>query len=254
MQTTEAGKKQIFTPPESLIDGRMHYCPGCMHGVIHRIIAETMDEFGLMETAVGLASVGCSVFAYDYFLCDMIQVAHGRAPAVATGLKRALPEAFVFAYQGDGDLASIGMGEIIHAASRGENITIFFLNNAVFGMTGGQMAPTTLPDQKTSTTPTGRDTTEAGHPIRICELLSTLDGPAYIARVAAISPKYIRQAKRAIQRSFQAQQEKRGFALVEILSTCPTRWKMSPTECCKWSEEHMLPYFPVKEFVNWDDK
>ena len=244
--------KELYTPPAALAPVRMHYCPGCSHGIIHRMIAEALDEFNLVDRAVGIASVGCSVFAYDYFECDMVQVAHGRAPAVATGIKRSLPESFVFAYQGDGDLAAIGMAEIIHAASRSENITIFFINNAVFGMTGGQLAPTTLIGQKTSTTPLGRDPKTAGYPIRVCELLSALQGPAYIARVTAATPKYVRQAKRAIKRAFQAQIEGRGFAMVEILCTCPTRWKMSAADCSKWIEENMSPYYPLGEFANWE--
>jgi 2-oxoglutarate ferredoxin oxidoreductase subunit beta len=245
--------KEIFAPPAALASGRMGYCPGCSHGIIHRLIAEALDEFKLVDCAVGIASVGCSVFAYDYFECDMVQVAHGRAPAVATGLKRSLPDSFIFAYQGDGDLAAIGMGEIIHAASRGENITIFFINNAVFGMTGGQLAPTTLLGQKTSTTPLGRDPKTAGYPIRVCELLSALEGPAYIARVTAATPKYVRQAKRAVKRAFQAQIEGRGFSLVEILCTCPTRWKLPPADCSKWIEENMTPHYPLGEFINWED-
>lgn len=252
MQISEQAR-EVYAPPESLAPGRMHYCPGCAHGTIHRMIAEALDEMGLSDTAVGIASVGCSVFAYNFFEIDMVQAAHGRAPAVATGLKRALPDSFVFAYQGDGDLASIGMGEIIHAASRGERITIFFINNAVFGMTGGQLAPTSLPGQKTSTSPSGRLAETSGHPIRICELLSTLQGPAYIARVAATTPQQIRQTKRAIRRAFTAQVEGRGFSLVEVLSTCPTRWRMTPKDCARWVDEHMIPYFPLKEFVNWED-
>ncbi len=246
-------ERQIFSSPQALAERRMHYCPGCSHGIIHRLVAEALDELKLTDQAVGIASVGCSVFAYHYFECDMVQAAHGRAPAVATGLKRALPEAVVFAYQGDGDLAAIGMGETIHAAARGENITIFFINNAVFGMTGGQLAPTTLVGQKTSTTPRGRDPQEAGYPIRVCELLATLQGPAYIARVAAVSPREVLRAKKAIKRAFQAQIQGRGFSLVEILSTCPTRWKMSPAEACRHSEKAMTAQFPLGVFADWDD-
>ena len=245
--------KVIYAPPAALSPGRMHYCPGCTHGIIHRLIAETMDELGITDDTVGIASVGCSVFAYNYFECDMVQTAHGRAPAVATGLKRALPEATVFAYQGDGDLASIGMAETIHAASRGENITIFFINNAVFGMTGGQLAPTTLIGQKTSTTPRGREAKDAGYPIKICEMLATLEGPAYLARVTPVTPKLAREAKRAIRRAFLTQMQGRGFALVELLSTCPNRWKMTPKKCCEWVEQEMTPHFPLGEFVNWKD-
>jgi 2-oxoglutarate/2-oxoacid ferredoxin oxidoreductase subunit beta len=242
----------IYTRPEALTQIRMTYCPGCAHGIIHRLIAEVMDEMKLTDHTVGIASVGCSVFAYDYFSCDMIQAAHGRAPAVATAVRRALPESIVFAYQGDGDLASIGTGEIIHAAARGENITIFFINNAVFGMTGGQMAPTTLIGQKTSTSPQGRDPQTNGYPIRICELLSSLQGPAYIARTTVISPKYVRQTKRIIRKAFQAQIEKRGFSLVELLSTCPTRWKMSVNDCAQWVENNMAEFYPMREFVDFE--
>jgi 2-oxoglutarate/2-oxoacid ferredoxin oxidoreductase subunit beta len=244
--------KQIFAPPQALFEGRMHYCPGCTHGIIHRLIAEVMDELKLTDRAVGIASVGCSVFADQYFVADMVQAAHGRAPAVATGLKRALPDAIIFAYQGDGDLASIGTAEIIHAATRGEKITIFFINNAVFGMTGGQMAPTTLLGQTTSTTPFGREAETAGNPIRICEMLATLKGPAYLARATVTSPKRVREAKRAIRQAFRAQIEGKGFALVELLSSCPTRWKMSPEAACQWIEEKMLSYYPLQEFVNWE--
>jgi len=253
MTAVEGEVKEVYSGPAALAPVRMHYCPGCTHGLIHRLIAEAMDELDLTGRAVGIASVGCSVFAYDYFLCDMVQTAHGRAPAVATGLKRALPEAVIFTYQGDGDLAAIGMAETIHAASRGENITIFFINNAVFGMTGGQLAPTTLLGQKTTTTPRGRSPQEAGYPIKVCELLATLEGPAYIARVTAASPKEVRTAKRAVRRAFLAQLQGRGFSLVEILSTCPTRWKMSPEECCDWTAKEMTAVFPPGEFVNWKD-
>jgi len=227
----------------------MHYCPGCTHGIVHRLVAEAMDEFEVAERAVGVAPVGCAVFAYNYFACDMIEAAHGRAPAVATGVKRVRPELFVFTYQGDGDLASIGIAETIHAAARGENITVVFINNAVYGMTGGQMAPTTLPGMKTTTTPYGRDRRLAGNPIRVCELLSALDGPAYLARVTVTSPRRIRQAKRTIRRAFKAQLEELGFALVEVLSTCPTRWGMPPRDALEWLEDNMVPYYPLKEFV-----
>jgi 2-oxoglutarate ferredoxin oxidoreductase subunit beta len=253
MSVAEDELKEIYSSPAALAPLRMHYCPGCTHGIVHRLIAEVMDELHLTDGAVGIASVGCSVFAYDYFQCDMVQAAHGRAPAVATGLKRALPEATVFAYQGDGDLAAIGMAETIHSAARGENITIIFINNAVFGMTGGQLAPTTLVGQKTSTTPRGRDPREAGYPIRVCELLATLQGPAYLARTTVVSPKYVREAKRRLRRAFLAQLQGRGFSLVEILSTCPTRWRMSPQEACQWVEKEMTACFPIGEFVNWEE-
>ncbi len=244
------GERQVvFSRPESLAPVRMHYCPGCTHGIIHRLVAEMLDEFDLVERAVGIAPVGCAVFAYDYFNCDMIEAAHGRAPAVATGVKRVRPDLFVFSYQGDGDLASIGMAETIHAAARGENITVVFVNNAVYGMTGGQMAPTTLLGQVTSTTPFGRDAKTAGHPIRMCELLATLDGPAYLARVTVTSPRRVREAKRALRRAFEAQERGLGFALLEVLSTCPTRWGMPPEKALSWVEDEMTTQYPIKEFV-----
>ncbi len=242
-------RQVVFARPKSLAPIRMHYCPGCTHGIVHRLVAELLDEFDLVERAVGIAPVGCAVFAYDYFNCDMIEASHGRAPAVATGVKRVRPDLFVFSYQGDGDLASIGMAETIHAAARGENITIVFINNAVYGMTGGQMAPTTLPGQITSTTPFGRDPKTAGNPIRICELLSALDGPAYLARVTVTSPRRIREAKRALRKAFQAQERGLGFALVEVLSTCPTRWGMPPEKALEWVEEKMTAHYPIEEFV-----
>jgi 2-oxoglutarate ferredoxin oxidoreductase subunit beta len=235
--------------PSALLPVRMHYCPGCTHGIVHRLVAEALDEFELVGKAVGIAPVGCAVFAYDYFACDMIEAAHGRAPAVATGVKRVRPDLFVFTYQGDGDLASIGLGETLHAAARGENITVIFINNAVYGMTGGQMAPTTLPGMVTTTSPKGRDVQSAGHPIRVCELLSALDGPAYISRVTVTTPQQVRAAKRAIRTAFQAQLKGLGFSLVEVLSTCPTRWAMSPGKALTWVEEHMVPFYPLQEFV-----
>jgi 2-oxoglutarate ferredoxin oxidoreductase subunit beta len=244
--------QQVAGPPESLWDRRFTYCPGCTHGIIHRLVAEAIDDLNLRERAVCIASVGCSVFAYEFFRMDAVQAAHGRAPAVATGIKRVRPEAVVFTYQGDGDLASIGMAEIIHAAARGERITIIFANNAVYGMTQGQHAPTTLLGQRTSTTPLGRAADTAGFPIRVCEILATLDGPAYIARVAAISPKHIREAGRAIRKAFRAQTQDLGFAMVEVVGTCPTFWKMTPIEAMRHAEEHMLRQFPLGEFVEPD--
>ncbi len=249
MTDVSVGQRVVFERPQALVPVRMHYCPGCTHGLTHRLVAQMLDEFDLVDKAVGLAPVGCAVFAYDYFACDMVEAAHGRAPAVATGIKRVRPDLFVFTYQGDGDLASIGMSETIHAAARGENITVIFINNAVYGMTGGQMAPTTLPGQKTSTTPFGRDTKLAGNPIRVSELLSALDGPAYIARVTVTNPRRIREATRAIRKAFRAQIDGLGFSLVEVLSTCPTRWGMSPGKAITWLEETMIPYYPLKEFV-----
>ena len=240
--------RQVAGYPEALTERHFTYCPGCTHGLIHKLVAEVIDELGVRERTVAIASVGCSVFAYEFFNMDAVQAAHGRAPAVATGIKRVRPETIVFTYQGDGDLASIGMAETVHAAARGENITVIFVNNAVYGMTRGQVAPTTLLGQKTSTTPSGRDPETAGYPIRVAELLATLDGPAYIARTAAIGPKYVRQTRRAIKKAFQAQIDRLGFSLVEIVSTCPTYWKMTPIEAMRHAEEHMLKQFPLGEF------
>ncbi len=246
---TRTEARVVFDRPQSLEPVRMHYCPGCTHGIVHRLVAELIDEFDLAERAVGIAPVGCAVFAYNYFACDMIEAAHGRAPAVATGVKRVRPDLFVFAYQGDGDLASIGIAETIHAAARGENFTIIFINNAVYGMTGGQMAPTTLPGMVTSTTPQGRDPEAAGNPIRVSELLSAVDGPAYLARTTVISPRHVRRAKQAMRKAFRAQLEGLGFSMVEVLSTCPTRWGMPPQKALAWLEENMIPYYPLQEFV-----
>ncbi|MGD9497770.1 MAG: thiamine pyrophosphate-dependent enzyme [Armatimonadota bacterium] len=226
----------------------MRYCPGCTHGTAHRLVAEVIDELGVKDRTVAIASVGCSVYAYEYFDTDAVQAAHGRAPAVATGIKRVYPDAVVFAYQGDGDLASIGMAEVVHAAARAENITIIFINNAVFGMTQGQMAPTTLLGQRTTTTPRGRTVAEAGHPIRICELLATLDGSAYLAREALTTPPRIRSAKRSIRRAFEAQLAGAGFALVELLSICPQWWGMSVLEAIDHIEERMIEHYPLGVF------
>lgn len=237
--------KVVFDRPESLTDVPMHYCPGCTHGVIHRLVAEAMDELEIRQETIGVASVGCSVFAYDYFNCDMQQAAHGRAPAVATGIKRVLPEKMVFTYQGDGDLASIGMAEIVHAAARNENITVIFVNNAIYGMTSGQMAPTTLIGQKTTTSPRGRSVSETGFPIKMCELLATLEGPSYLARVSSHDSRHILQAKRAIKKAFEMQQQKKGFAMVEVLSTCCVNWGMTPAESMIWLAENMIPYYPL---------
>ncbi|NLM40829.1 MAG: 2-oxoglutarate oxidoreductase [Firmicutes bacterium] len=228
-----------------MTDAQLHYCPGCTHGIIHRLVGEAIDALGIREQTIGVASVGCSVFAYDYFNCDMQQAAHGRAPAVATGIKRVRPDNIVFTYQGDGDLASIGMAEIVHAAARGENITVIFINNAIYGMTSGQMAPTTLLGQKTATSPRGRTASEMGYPIRICELLATLDGPAYLARVSSHDPRHILQAGRAIKKAFEIQQQKKGFALVEVLSTCSVNWGMTPEKAMRWLADNMIPYYPL---------
>ena len=237
----------IFQCPESMTDAITHYCPGCTHGIIHRLVAETLDELGLRERTVGVAPVGCSVMAYNYFNCDFLEAAHGRAPAFATGLKRSRPDLIVFTYQGDGDLASIGTAEIIHAANRGEKFTTIFVNNAIYGMTGGQMAPTTLPGQVTTTSPFGRDVQTCGYPIRIRELLSALRTPAYIARVAVHTPRHVIEAKKAIRKAFQYQAQGRCFSLVEVLSTCPTNWGMTPIEATQWVQDNMVPYFPLGE-------
>ncbi len=222
-----------------------HYCPGCGHGIVHRLICEIIDELGIRQKVIGICPVGCSVVAYDYFDFDMVEVAHGRAPAVATGIKRVHPNQVVFTYQGDGDLASIGTAEIIHAASRGEAFSVFFINNATYGMTGGQMAPTTLLGQKTTTTPFGRNVKETGYPLRVCELLSSLPGVAYLERVAVNNPSNIRKAKKAIKKSFSLQLERDSFSLVEFLSPCPTGWRLSPLDSLKWLEENMISYFPL---------
>ncbi|NLM38912.1 MAG: hypothetical protein GX205_02565 [Firmicutes bacterium] len=239
---------RVFERPESLTEKQMHYCPGCTHGIIHRLTAEAIDQLGIREKTIGVASVGCSVFAYDYFNCDMQQAAHGRAPAVATGIKRVLPDRVVFTYQGDGDLASIGTAEIVHAAARGENITVIFVNNAIYGMTSGQMAPTTLLGQKTTTTPRGRTVHDNGYPIRMSELLATLDGAAYIERVSTHDPKHVMQAGKAIKKAFTMQLEGRGFALVEVLSTCSVNWGLSPQEALEWMRDNMVPYYPLGVF------
>ncbi len=235
----------VFERPHSLCDVPMHYCPGCGHGIIHRLVAEAIDSLGIEGKTVGVASVGCSVFAYNYFNVDMVQAAHGRAPAVATGVKRANPDNIVFTYQGDGDLAAIGTAETVHSAARGENITVIFVNNAIYGMTGGQMAPTSLPGQVTQTSPYGRDVEAVGFPVKICEMLSQLDGPAYIERVAINNVKNIRAAGRAIKKAFTYQVEKKGFSLIEVVSTCPTNWGMTPEKAMKWAEENMIPYYPL---------
>ncbi|BCV23483.1 thiamine pyrophosphate-dependent enzyme [Gelria sp. Kuro-4] len=240
--------KVVFTRPQSLADVNTHYCPGCTHGIIHRLVAEAIDELGVAERTIGVAPVGCSVLAYNYFNVDFQEAAHGRAPAVATGIKRALPDRIVFTYQGDGDLASIGTAEIVHAANRGESITVIYVNNAIYGMTGGQMAPTTLEGQKTTTSPNGRDVNTVGYPIRVAEMLSTLVAPQYIARVAVNSPANIQKAKRAIKKAFEVQLNNNGFALVEVLSTCPTNWGLAPEKALKWLEENMIPYYPLGEF------
>lgn len=238
----------VFEKTKGLTDKPFHYCPGCTHGIIHRLVAESLEELGLLEKAVGIAPVGCAVFAYDYFNCDMQEAAHGRAPAAATGIKRVHPDAAVFTYQGDGDLASIGAAEIVHAAMRGEKITTIFVNNAIYGMTGGQMAPTTLIGQKATTAPFGRDENHAGMPLRVCEMLATLPKAVFIERVSVHDVKHIVQVKKAIKKAFQTQMEGKGFTLVEVLSTCPTNWGKTPVEALKWLQENMIPYYPLGNF------
>ncbi|MCG6907810.1 MAG: thiamine pyrophosphate-dependent enzyme [Desulfobacteraceae bacterium] len=239
---------KTFKKPESLTDVPTHYCPGCTHGVIHRLVAEVIDELGIRGRTVGIAPVGCAVLAYNYFNFDFQEAAHGRAPAMATGIKRVRPDLMVFTYQGDGDLASIGMAEIVHAANRGEKFTTVFVNNAVYGMTGGQMAPTTMPNQRTTTSPFGRKVEETGMPIRMAELLASLQTPAYIARQTVLKPKYIVKAKKCLKKAFQYQLEGRCFSFVEMVSTCPTNWGLTPSEAVKWSEETLLPYYQLGEF------
>ena len=268
-----------FKKTKGLTDAPLHYCPGCTHGIIHRLVAESLEELGVLDRTVGVASVGCSVFTYNYFNCDMVQAAHGRAPAVATGIKRARPDDIVFTYnyfncdmvqaahgrapavatgikrarpddivftyQGDGDLAAIGTAETVHSAARNENITIIFVNNAIYGMTGGQMAPTTLPNQVTQTSPYGRDVTVVGYPVKVCEMLKEIDGAAYIERVAVNNVKNIKNAKRAIKQAFENQINKKGFSLIEVLSTCPTNWGMEPKDALKWLEDNMQTYYPL---------
>lgn len=235
----------VFQKPKALTDAPFHYCPGCTHGIIHRLVAEAIDELGCEGNTIGVAPVGCAVMAYDYFACDMVEAAHGRAPAIATGLKRTFPENVIFTYQGDGDLASIGMAETVHAAARNENITVIFVNNAIYGMTGGQMAPTSLPGQVTQTSPYGRDVNTVGYPIKVSEMLSTLDGPEYIQRVAVNNVKNVLAAKKAIKKAFQNQIEGKGFSLIEVISSCPTNWGMTPQNALKWVEEKMIPYYPL---------
>ncbi len=235
----------VFDKPHALTDAPFHYCPGCTHGIIHRLVAEAIDELGLEDKTVGIAPVGCSVFAYNYFNCDMIEAPHGRAPAVATGVKRANPDLNVFTYQGDGDLAAIGTAETVHVGARGENITIIFVNNAIYGMTGGQMAPTTLLGQVSTTSPYGRIKEIQGNPIRVCEMVSTLDGVAYAERVSVDCVKNVLAAKKAIKKGFQMQQEKRGLSIIEVLSTCPTNWGLSPEKSLEWLRENMMAHYPL---------
>ena len=244
----DADVKLVYKRPLGFEERGTHYCPGCTHGVAHRLIAEVLEEMGELEHTIGVAPVGCAVFAYNYFAFDFVEAPHGRAPAMATGIKRTLPDRMVFTYQGDGDLASIGMGEIVAAASRGELITVIFINNTNYGMTGGQMAPTTLPGQVTTSSPMGRDVERQGYPIRTAELLSSLDGAAYVVRRSLHDPKNIRMAKRAIRTAFEVQKQGLGFSMVELLSTCPTNWGMTPANARIWLAEHMVPYYPIGDF------
>ena len=245
---------KVFEKPHALSDVPFHYCPGCPHGIVHRLVAEVIDELGIEGETVGVAPVGCSVMAYNYFECDMQEAAHGRAPAVATGIKRARPDKIVFTYQGDGDLAAIGTAETVHVAARGENVTTIFINNAIYGMTGGQMAPTTLPGQVTQTSPYGRDPKTQGNPIRVSEMLATLDGPSYIERVTVDTIPHIKAAKKAIKKAFQNQLDGKGFSLIEVVSTCPTNWGMSPTEAFDWMRDNMLPHYPLGVYKDIDLK
>jgi len=240
----------IYHKPEAFTETPMRYCPGCTHGLAHRLVAEVIDELDIQHRTICIASVGCSVYAYEYFATDATQAAHGRAPAVATGIKRVRPDNIVFTYQGDGDLAAIGLAEVVHAAARAENFTVLFLNNAVFGMTQGQMAPTTLLGQKTTTTPQGRSIERGGHPLNVCEILATIPGVAYLARETMTSPKRVMHAKRSIRRAFEAQIQGLGFSLVELVSSCPTWWGLKPLEALKHIEEKMLPQYPLKVFVD----
>ena len=248
MKNAELVESLIYSKPESLTETGTHYCPGCTHGISHRLIAEIIDEMGVREDTIGVAPVGCAVFAYNYFNMDFAEAAHGRAPAMATGLKRVSPEKIVFTYQGDGDLASIGAAEILHAAGRGENITVIFINNAIYGMTGGQMAPTTLPGQRTTSTPLGRDIELHGFPLRMCEILSQMEGAAYIVRRSLNDVANIRKAKKALRIAFDVQRQGLGFSMVELLSSCPTNWRISAEDALKWIETHMIPVFPLGDF------
>lgn len=246
--------KVVFERPHALLPVVTNYCPGCSHGIVNRLVAECLDELDVEGSTVGIAPVGCTVTSYDFYGCDMIEAAHGRAPAIATGVKRSLPDSVVFTYQGDGDLAAIGTAETVHSATRGENITIIFVNNAIYGMTGGQMAPTTLPGQVTQTTPYGRDVSYSGFPIHVCEMLSTLDGVAYAERVSVDSVPNIRKAGAAIKKAFKCQVEKKGFSIVEVLSACPTNWGLTPSEALQWLRDNMMPYYPLGVYTDKTEK
>jgi 2-oxoglutarate ferredoxin oxidoreductase subunit beta len=244
----DSNLKVVYEKPRALVDVVSHYCPGCTHGLIHRLVAEVMDELNITDSAIGVAAVGCSVFAYNYFNCDFASAPHGRAPAMATGVKRAQPDKIVFTYQGDGDLAAIGTGEIIHAAARGENITVIFVNNAIYGMTGGQMAPTTLPGMKTTSSPSGRDALTSGMPIRMSEMIATLDGAKYVARRSVHDVAHVNKTKKAIRTAFENQMNGVGFSLVEVLSACPVNWGMTPDAALEYVERDMTQYFPLGDF------
>lgn len=235
----------VYQPTKALLDVPTHYCPGCTHGIIHKLVGEVIEELGILDKTIGVASVGCSVLAYDYFACDMFQAAHGRAPAVATGIKRANPDKVVFTYQGDGDLIAIGTGEVIHAAARGENIVTIFVNNCIYGMTGGQMAPTSLEGQITETSPYGRDVKSQGYPIRVSEMISTLDGATYVERVSVDTIPNLTKAKKAIKKAFNNSIKGLGYSFIEVLSTCPTNWGLDPQNSLKWLRENMIPYYPL---------
>ena len=235
----------VYQPTKVLLDVPTHYCPGCTHGIIHKLVGEVIEELGILDKTIGVASVGCSVLAYDYFACDMFQAAHGRAPAVATGIKRANPDKAVFTYQGDGDLIAIGTGEVVHAAARGENIVTIFVNNCIYGMTGGQMAPTSLEGQITETSPYGRDVKVQAYPIRVSEMISTLDGACYVERVSVDNIANLTKAKKAIKKAFDNSIKGLGYSFIEVLSTCPTNWGLSPIDSLKWLRENMIPYYPL---------
>lgn len=246
----------VFEPTKALLDVSTHYCPGCTHGIIHRLVAEVLDELNLIDKTIGVAPVGCSVLAYDYFACDMFEAAHGRAPAVATGIKRTNPDKVVFTYQGDGDLAAIGTAEIVHAATRGENIVTIFVNNCIYGMTGGQMAPTTLPGQVTETTPYGRDVKQAGYPIRVSEMIATLEGACYVERVSVDSVPNVIKAKKAIKKAFQNELDGKGFSMIEVLSICPTNWGLSVQESLQWLRDNMMTHYTlgVKKDITGEER
>ncbi len=244
--------KTVFKKPAALNDAVMHYCPGCSHGIAHRLVAEALDHYELTEKTVGVAPVGCSVLMYDYFNCDVIEAPHGRAPAIATGMKRSRPDLIIFTYQGDGDLASIGLSEIVHCANRGENVTVIFVNNTVYGMTGGQMAPTTLLGQQTTTSPYGRNHNTDGYPIRMAEMLATLEGPSYVGRMALNTPGNILKARKMVFKAFDMQVKEMGFSFVELLAICPTNWGMNPSDSIRRVKEELIPYFPLGVFKERD--